>query len=100
MTTTPPPMPEALRLAECLHGTRTAEVLRTQHERITTLESELRPWKSVFGHLGTADECGNEWVALKDALERKDGLLRQALEQLEYASAGYEVRVAVEKELQ
>ena len=47
-------------------------VLRTQH-------AELQQWKNVFGHLGTADECGNEWIKLQDDIERKDALLKQAL---------------------
>ena len=49
-----------------------AALLRTQH-------AELQQWKNVFGHLGTADECGNEWNKLKDDIERKDALLRKCL---------------------
>lgn len=39
-----------------------------QGEVIEGLKAELASWKSVFGHLGTADECGNEWIALQDKL--------------------------------
>ena len=45
--------------------------------------AELQQWKNVFGHLGTADECGNEWIRLQDSIKRKDALLQQALETLE-----------------
>ena len=34
----------------------------------TRLKEELAKWTRVFGHLGTADECGNEWIALKEEL--------------------------------
>lgn len=70
--------PEALRMADELEAefplmVNTVALLRTQH-------AELQKWKNVFGHLGTADQCGNEWIRLQDAIERKDALLRQALE--------------------
>lgn len=35
-------------------------------EQIKTLRAELNQWKSVFGHLGTADECGNEWIRIQN----------------------------------
>lgn len=57
-----------------------ATLLRTQH-------AELQQWKNVFGHLGTADECGNEWIRLQDAIERKDALLRKAWRQMSKLSA-------------
>lgn len=46
------------------------------------LYAECHQWRSVFGHLGTPDEIGNEWIALQDAVKLKDALLRQALETL------------------
>lgn len=45
-------------------------------ETLQAQQAELRQWKSVFGHLGTADECGNEWISLKDEIAR----LREVLE--------------------
>lgn len=32
------------------------------------LAAELQKWRDVFGHLGTADECGNEWIRLQDRI--------------------------------
>lgn len=49
-----------------------AAMLRTQC-------AELQQWKNVFGHLGTADECGNEWIRLQDENQR----LREALIEVE-----------------
>ena len=42
------------------------------------LEAEVRQWKSVFDHLGSADECGNEWIKLQDENQR----LREAFDSL------------------
>jgi len=67
--------PEAFGYAYCLESRgfeAEATLLRTQH-------AELQQWKNVFGHLGTADECGNEWIRLQDSIKHKDALLRQAL---------------------
>lgn len=94
MTTTPlPPLPETdLSLCffdeggahPCDGDGYTAEQMQTYAQQAcAALEAELRQWKNVFGHLGTADECGNEWIALQDSIERKDALLRQALTKLE-----------------
>lgn len=38
------------------------------------LRAKVASWEKVFGHLGTPDEVGNEWIALKDRVaeaERK-----------------------------
>jgi hypothetical protein len=56
MTTTPPPMPEALRLADCLDGnamaawTRedAAALLRAQHQRITALEAQKQELREAL----------------------------------------------------
>lgn len=42
------------------------------------LEAQLKQLGNVFGHLGTADECGNEWIRLQD----ENQLLREALDSL------------------
>lgn len=31
--------------------------------------AECQKWRDVFGHMGTADEIGNEWVRLRDQNE-------------------------------
>lgn len=101
--------PEALRLAdkllEPIEGfpnptaleKNAATLLRTQH-------AELQQWKNVFGHLGTADQCGNEWIRLQDAIERKDALLKQALEALKISAASSRLQRdaidAITKEMQ
>lgn len=41
--------------------------LRTEKNRIL---QQLSAWTSVFGHLGTPDQCGNEWAALQAENER------------------------------
>lgn len=40
--------------------------LEGQNIKLLRLPAELQQWKSVFGHLGTADECGNEWLKLHE----------------------------------
>ena len=47
-------------------------------------------WRDVFGHLGTPDECGNEWIALQERLDEMtinanqcSGLLGDALRYIE-----------------
>lgn len=36
-----------------------------------TIDSKLKgSWEAVFGHLGTPDEVGNEWLALAADAER------------------------------
>lgn len=37
-------------------------------KQLSEKDAEIASWKNVFGHLGTADECGNEWIALQDQL--------------------------------
>lgn len=44
------------------------------------LEAEVQQWIGVFGHLGTADECGNEWIKLQDENQR----LREALQNIKH----------------
>ena len=38
-------------------------------DRLEAAESYAAHWANVFGHLGTPDECGNEWSALVTKLE-------------------------------
>lgn len=112
MTTPLPPLPETdLSLCffdeggahPCDGDGYTAEQMQAYTKQAcAALEAELRQWKNVFGHLGTADECGNEWIALKDRIERKDALLQQALAALvqsttnePYAGLGIAHRKAV-----
>ena len=68
---------ELVQAAETL-ATQQAELVQAA-ETLVTQQVELRQWKNVFGHLGTADECGNEWNKLKDDIERKDALLSKCL---------------------
>ena len=37
--------------------------------RLETAERSAARWANVFGHLGTPDECGNDWSALVTKLE-------------------------------
>lgn len=39
-------------------------------EKVQPLLSESAQWRSVFGHLGTPDEIGNEWIAIQQENER------------------------------
>lgn len=64
---------KALQLAEELEAR--GFLGTTAHDAATELRrlhNELQQWKSVFGHLGTADECGNEWIKV---IEQRDELL-------------------------
>lgn len=45
--------------------TITIQQLETEN---AALREKVAKWERVFGHLGTADECGNEWIALQDQL--------------------------------
>jgi hypothetical protein len=38
-------------------------------ERLVDAERIAASWANVFGHIGTPDECGNEWSALVAKLE-------------------------------
>jgi len=49
------------------------------------LREELEKWTRVFGHLGTADECGNEWIALQEQLATAQATLEQMREKSEAA---------------
>ncbi len=58
MNTTPPPMPEALRLADWLQSraesieqVKAAALLRTQHERITALEADRAMLREALKNL-------------------------------------------------
>ena len=55
-------------------------------DRLEATEAKLAKWESVFGHLGTADEVGNEWHSLSDhldAAEKERDALRAKIEQME-----------------
>lgn len=65
------------------------DALRQEVER---LKSSLTEWRSVFGHLGTADECGNEWNAL---ISERDVLRRER----DHWKANHDNRVAAAKVL-
>lgn len=60
----------ALELADDLAGSlysthrNAADLLRRQH-------AEIQQWRNVFGFLGTPDELGNEWNALKEVNSRQ-----------------------------
>jgi hypothetical protein len=43
-------------------------VIRQAGPELRRLHAENHQWRSVFGHLGTPDEIGNEWIALQDGL--------------------------------
>ena len=78
--------PLALRLADALEkdtegiwewagtgyrhkGIRTKPLSEKAATELRRQHAEIRQWTSVFGHLGTADECGNEWIKLQEANE-------------------------------
>lgn len=65
----------------------------------TDLEIEVQQWKSVFGHLGTADECGNEWIKLQDENQRLREALDLALEYWKHRQQRYKNRLPVWVEL-
>ena len=65
-------------------------LLRRQH-------AEIQEWRNVFGFLGSPDELGNEWNALKDANSRQHEAivkLREALEDLRVNYGEQSVRAA------
>lgn len=70
----------AIEIADMLAGTsgdfiEASILIRRQH-------AEIQEWRNVFGFLGTPDELGNEWNALKDANSRQHEAivrLREAL---------------------
>ena len=50
-------------------------------EKLATSQQELKKWCDVFGHLGTPDEVGNEWLAITEKLaasEARVGVLEKA----------------------
>ena len=63
-------------LAEDLHS---ANGPNRYASALSRAADEISQWRSVFGHLGTPDEVGNEWHALLDRLnEAKAEGLEQA----------------------
>ena len=36
--------------------------------QLEVAKASLSRWESVFGHLGTPDEVGNEWAAMSDRI--------------------------------
>lgn len=72
MTTTPLPRKPTGKLAFAYQTIAALDQARSD------LEAQLKQWRSVFGHLGTADECGNEWIRLQDENQR----LREAFDSL------------------
>lgn len=62
---------------------KAADELLRQH-------AEIQQWRNVFGFLGTPDELGNEWNALKEVNSRQHEAivkLREALDELTTAGA-------------
>ena len=43
-----------------------SELNEQSAEELRRVCAELQQWKAVFGHLGTADECGNVWIKLQE----------------------------------
>jgi hypothetical protein len=94
MTTTKQPL--ALKLADELDQKwwRWKENPTTELKAATELRrqhAELYQWESVFRHLGTADECGNEWIGLQAEVEA----LRSAITKLHKAKGRYHTQLAV-----
>ncbi len=50
-------------------------------------EEKLSKWEAVFGHLGTPDEVGNEWLALTDRLKKVEAANKEWLEKTEWVQA-------------
>lgn len=44
------------------------------------LKADLAKWTEVFGHLGSADECGNEWIALSESKAELESKLAKCQE--------------------
>ena len=70
----------AIEIADMLAGTsgdfiEASILIRRQH-------AEIQEWRNVFGFLGTPDELGNEWNALKDANSRQHEAIKQLREAL------------------
>ena len=51
----------------------------TRQQEVT--KASLSKWESVFGHLGTPDEVGNERHALIERMEKMEAALRIAMRQ-------------------
>lgn len=49
--------------------------------QLEVTKASLSKWESVFGHLGTPDEVGNEWAAKIDRMEKMEAALRIAVRQ-------------------
>lgn len=79
----------ALELADYLENRlvatndQAADMLRRQY-------SEIQQWRNVFGFLGTPDELGNEWNALKEVNSRQHEAIKQLREALENARIEYD----------
>lgn len=56
-------------LAEDLHS---ANGPNRYASALSRAADEISQWRSVFGHLGTPDEVGNEWLALTDRRRLKE----------------------------
>jgi len=69
------------------------DIIYDLNEEVTKLtrqlevaKASLNKWESVFGHLGTPDEVGNEWAAMSDrleAVEKERDTLRAKIKQME-----------------
>lgn len=55
--------------------------------RLAEAEEKLSKWEAVFGHLGTPDEVGNEWLALTDRLKKVEAANKEWLEKTEWVQA-------------
>ena len=49
--------------------------------QLEVAKASLSKWESVFGHLGTPDEVGNEWAAKSERMENMKSALRIAVRQ-------------------
>ena len=66
---------DRLAARPAVYAPAAADLLRRQH-------AEIQEWRNVFGFLGTPDELGNEWNALKETNSRQHEaikVLRDAL---------------------
>lgn len=54
-----------------------SEFARSIADEMMAMRTKAAQWEKVFGHLGTADEVGNEWIALKDEVESLRGSMEE-----------------------
>lgn len=71
-------------LAEDLHS---ANGPNRYASALSRAADEISQWRSVFGHLGTPDEVGNEWIDLTDRLKKVEAANKEWLEKTEWVQA-------------